>query len=89
MVHPLPDNLKLAAHVFGVQRDAFRQLIWDGQQQSSRLTEGRWQDESCASEAPDVLAAIRAQLGLTATEEGGDVAVPEELRESLEALGYM
>ncbi len=89
MVHPLPKNLKLANHVFGVQRGAFRQLIWEEQQQCSRLAAGGWHEESCATEAPNVLAAIRAQLGLATLEEGDEAAVPEELRESLEALGYM
>jgi arylsulfatase A-like enzyme len=87
VVHPLPKYMKIASHLFGVQRPDFRQLVWNDGQTCARRN-GRWRAERCATKLADVLAAIRAQLGPVTTDDG-DAVVADDVRESLEALGYM
>lgn len=89
MVHPLPRGMKLAAQLFGVQRTSFRQLIWNDEQSCARRDGDGWRSEDCTTDPENVLEAIRAQLGLAEIAKGEEAVVLDEVRESLQALGYM
>jgi len=90
LVHPLPKNMKVARHLFGVQRPSFRQLVWDADQECARLESGSWNEAPCTAERERVLQSIQAVLGVLEHPSGDpDEPVSEELRESLEALGYL
>lgn len=88
LVHPLPKNMQVAPHLYGVQRSDYRQLVWATAQACARRHDDGWRDAACAGELEDVLAAVEAQLGAPSG-GGGDVPISDELRQSLEALGYM
>lgn len=88
VVHPLPENMKIASHLFGVQRPGFRQLVWGNGQTCARRNGRGWRGERCTTDRGDVLAAIRAQLGTVET-DNADAVVTDDVRESLKALGYM
>ncbi len=97
LVHPLPEFMKISAHLYGVQRTDFRQLVWESGQECARLEErgegidkvSLWNPSECGGEAVNVLEAIFTELGLDPAAETGEQDVPDHLRESLEALGYM
>ena len=40
-VHPLDGRMRVARHLYGLQRPAFRQIVWDDGQECERLQEGR------------------------------------------------
>ena len=90
LVHPLPEFMKISPHLYGVQRPDFRQLVWDGGQECARIDHTRaWSTVDCSGKAVNVLEAILAELGLDPAADTGEQEVPDHLRESLEALGYM
>ncbi len=90
LVHPLPAYMKIATHLFGVQRPGFRQLVWEGGEQCARRRDGVWRDEPCAADRQRVLASIRSELGVAqGAGEAPAEEMSEELRQSLEALGYL
>ncbi len=89
LVHPLPKYMKIASHLFGVQRPGFRQLVWDEGERCARRRAGAWQDVTCAAERQRVLESIRAELGAGAEGAEAEGEMSEEVRQSLEALGYL
>ena len=92
LVHPLPPYMKVAQHLFGVQRPGFRQLVWDRDQECARRRDGRWRDVPCSAERARVLESIQAELGAGPKAVAGEApegSLSEETRRSLEALGYL
>ncbi len=92
LVHPLPEYMKIANHLFGVQRPSFRQLVWDDGERCARRRDGSWRDVPCAAEGRRVLESIRSELGTghrAAGAEAPEGAMSDEVRQSLEALGYL
>lgn len=89
IIHPLPEYMKVARHVFGVQRPGFRQLVWEGDQECARRLDDGWQSVACGGEPGRILRSIEAELG--AADGGPDPQAPlsDEMRRSLEALGYL
>ena len=61
LVHPLPKYMKIAKHLFGVQRPGFRQLVWDADQECARRRDGVWQAVPCAADRQRVLESIRGR----------------------------
>lgn len=98
LVHPLPKNMKVAHHLFGVQRPGFRQLVWKDGAECARLRDGEWQETDCSAERERVLRSIQAELrvedrtpedGQTPDGRTPDGPLSDEMRQSLEALGYL
>ena len=89
LVHPLPERLTLAEHLFAVQQPTFRQVVAKEYGACSRYRDGAWRDAPCTTERDAVLAAIERQLGRGAPSETAGDEVVDELREQLTALGYM
>ena len=91
LVHPLHEYMQVAQHLFGVQRPGFRQLVWDAGEECARLADGDWVAAPCTTEREQVLQSIKSQLriGETAAPASPDAPMSDELRESLEALGYL
>ncbi len=91
LVHPLPKFMKVARHLFGVQRPSYRHLVWDVDQECAQRRESVWSPISCSAERERILHSIQAELGAPppssdTTPEG---PLSDELRESLKALGYL
>jgi hypothetical protein len=101
LVHPLPKNMRMSSHLFGVQRSAFRQLVWDDEQSCARYNEGQqdgggpsrvgaWRQAECETDVLDVVAAIEARLGRRLQGEVEDEdEVLDELKDMLKDLGYL
>lgn len=92
LVHPLPRFMKVANSLYGIQRPAFRQLVWQGGEECARLSEGRWQSEPCETPHATVLSSLEELLGSTTPSDmagSADGALSPEEQERLEALGYM
>ncbi len=89
LVHPLHGYMRVADHFFGVQRPGFRQLVWDAGEECARLADGDWRPETCTTERERVLKSIRSRLRVQATGATPVAPMSDELRETLEALGYL
>ena len=89
LVHPLPERMKIAQHLFGVERPNARHLVWRGGQACAHRDGSLWMEIECSGPSETFLEAILAELDRGLEDETGEQAVPDELRESLEALGYM
>lgn len=88
-VHPLPVSLKIAPHVYGVQRPEHRQTVWKGGGEcAARAAGGGWVPLSCEVSSEAVLDRVLERLG-----EPGRIRTPgqlsEEEQEALRALGYL
>ncbi len=99
-IHPLPERLRLGAHVYGLQRPLFRQLVW----QAGRRDEGQyqgecyrrpehgpelvWLSEPCEARPEAVLQRIERTLGVAEqVQDAGVVSAEDEA--ALKALGYL
>ncbi|MCB1037213.1 MAG: sulfatase, partial [Acidobacteria bacterium] len=87
-VHPLPPRLRLAPHVFGVQRPNARLEVWDGGMECARRTPEGWVKEVCSSSPQVVLEHVEQSLGAAPAVQGAGEVDPEA-REALKALGYL
>ncbi len=90
LVHPLPKNMRLARHLFGVQRQGFRQLVWEEEQSCARRNgtpRGPWLGVACETDAAGVLAAIEERLGRRPQTDGEEVL--DDLKDMLRNLGYL
>lgn len=89
-VHPLNPNLKIARHLYGVQRLDFRQLVWNGGEDCGRRENGVWQSAPCTSGYQEVLAHLEKVLDVNRNAKVEDAGVvSREVEESLRALGYL
>jgi hypothetical protein len=91
LVHPLTGHMRIAPHLFAVQKAHFRQIVWAEDQQCQRLQEGAWKSVACDTERAAVLKQIEASLnppkpGETSAESEW---MSPEMRQRLEALGYL
>lgn len=87
-VHPLPDSLRIAAHVYGVQRPDQRHIVWPGGGECARRVEESWSPETCPVTSEGVLARVLEFLGQpTTVRNPGQLS--EEEQQGLRALGYL
>ena len=88
LVHPLHKYMMVSRHLFGVQRPAYRQLVWDAGAECARLEEGAWHHAPCTAKRAQVLQSVKVALE---ARDGETIDAPpsDELRESLKALGYL
>ena len=87
-VHPLPDSLRIAPHVYGVQRPEQRQIVWSGGGECARRVEETWSPETCEVASDGVLTKVLDFLGEpTAVRNAGQLS--EEEQRGLRALGYL
>lgn len=89
-VHPIISNLKLASHVYGVQRLDFRQVVWRRGSDCARREGDAWQPTDCPTDGEEVLRHLETILHAPdpGEVEGAGVVSPE-VEESLRALGYL
>ena len=101
-VHPLNPNLRIADHVYSVQRPRFRQVVWDGGEECQRLADQRladqrladqrlaWEDAACTRDHTEVLIHLERVLQANPRAAVDDAGVmSREVEESLRALGYL
>ncbi|MCP4655540.1 MAG: sulfatase [bacterium] len=89
IVHPVPQRLWIAQHVYGVQRLGFRQLLGEGYQDCARRNGEQWDNVTCTSDLHAALEAVTTELGTMPRPDTVEGPVLDEVREALEALGYM
>lgn len=90
IVHPLPSDLRIAAHVYGIQGLRTRRVVWPQGQECARREAGEWRPEPCRGEARETLARIQQVLGKPQTESSDQGrGMSEQDRRALEALGYL
>jgi hypothetical protein len=90
-IHPLFEHMMVAPHIYGLQRRDWRQLVWDGGSRCSEQGPGGWRDSQCRvtwQQRLEELAAIAA-LPVGTDLSAADVGLTKEMREHLEALGYI
>jgi len=90
-IHPLFKNMEIAPHIYGLQQLDVRQIVWDGGSTCSQGGSGSWSAAPCAvgwQQRLEELAAVAA-LPVDADLSSGDVGLTDEMREHLEALGYI
>ncbi len=90
LVHPLIGHMRIAGHLFGVQKAHFRQVVWAEDQQCQRREGGLWAGVPCQTERGVVLDQIQEALD---PPEASDAPQTEwmspEMKRRLEALGYL
>ncbi len=89
LVHPLHQHMRVADHLFGVQRPGFRQLVWYAGDECARQEDGEWRPEPCITERERVLQSILSRLQVQNLGAAPAAPMSDELRETLEALGYL
>ena len=90
IVHPLPPDLRIAGHVYGIQGWRTRRVVWPQGQDCARREEEGWRAEPCRGDARETLARIQQVLGKPQTESSDQGrGMSEQDREALEALGYL
>jgi arylsulfatase A-like enzyme len=90
-IHPLFDNMTIARHIYGLQQELRRELVWNGGSRCYERSRGIWAVAECEvgwQQRMDELAAIAA-LPVETGISTGDIGLTDEMREHLEALGYV
>jgi hypothetical protein len=90
-IHPLFDHMTIADHIFGFQRRQWRQLVWDGGAECYDLIGPRWIRMECEvgwEQRFEELVAVAA-LPVERGASTDDAGLTKEMRERLEALGYV
>jgi len=90
-IHPLFPHMAIAPHIYGLQHREWRQLVWDGGSSCFDRDDGSWRDKACDVGWQRRLAELAAVAALPVDTElsTGDVGLTDEMREHLEALGYI
>jgi hypothetical protein len=90
-IHPLFENMKIANHLFGIQRPTTREIVWEGGIECSVLTGDRWRDSPCGEGWRERLTQLEALLRLPEDRDpdGDHGELSEDERRRLEALGYL
>lgn len=90
-IHPLFEHMKIARHLYGFQELGRRQIVWDGGSACSERSRGGWRDAACRvswQRRLEELATIAA-LPVGTDPLSADAGLTKEMREHLEALGYI
>ena len=90
-IHPLYANMKIAPHIYGLQQRDRRQIVWSGGSECAQRSTGEWSSSECEvgwRQRLDELAAVAA-LPVETDLSAGDEGLTDEMREHLEALGYI
>ncbi|MEE4274001.1 MAG: sulfatase [Thermoanaerobaculales bacterium] len=90
-VHPLFENMAISGHIYGLQQLDWRQLVWSGGTSCADRSAGGWIDSGCEVDWETRLEELAAVAALP-TDHGpsmGASGLTEEMREQLEALGYV
>jgi hypothetical protein len=90
-IHPLIERMMIARHLFGFQRTDHREVVWHGGSSCERWTAEGWAAEPCAESWEARLAQLEhfAAAAGEPRAEGSEDALSGEMRERLEALGYL
>jgi hypothetical protein len=87
--HPLFDNMRIAPHLYGIQRRQEREIVWDGGSECETVQQGNWREQACDRPWTEVLTEVGRTLTVfepAAEPEGG---LSEDEIAKLEALGYL
>jgi arylsulfatase A-like enzyme len=90
-VHPLFENMAISAHLYGLQQLDWRQLVWNGGSLCADRSGEGWSASDCQVDWETRLEELAAVAALP-TDHGpsmGESGLTEEMREHLEALGYI
>jgi len=90
-VHPLFENMAIANHIYGLQQLDWRQLVWSGGTSCADRSAGGWIDSGCVVDWETRFEELAAVAALP-TDHGpsmGGSGLTQEMRERLEALGYV
>jgi hypothetical protein len=89
-IHPLFENMKIADHLFGLQRLRSREVVWSGGIRCSNRVGDIWDDAICPATWGDRLDQLAAFGQSRAPTTGGeDGVLSDDERRRLEALGYV
>jgi hypothetical protein len=90
-IHPLFENMKIAASIFGLQNPSFRQVVWRGGTSCYREHSGRWTETPCQLGWRDLIVKLETSIALSPGESVDDVnhGLGADMRRRLEALGYV
>ncbi len=90
-IHPLIERMAIAPNLFGIQRTADREVVWRGGSTCERWTAAGWAAEPCADSWEERLAQLEhfAAAADEVSAEGSEESLSGEMRERLEALGYI
>ena len=89
IVHPLFDNMAIADHLFGVQRSARREVIWDGGIECEELVAGTWDEVRCEQGWRERLEELRRYDVVLSKNASPEHGLTDSDRRALEALGYI
>jgi arylsulfatase len=90
-IHPLFDNMKIAPSIFGIQQADFRQEVWRGGTTCYRRRGSAWSEARCTVDWPARLEELEASINhpVGSPEAVGESDLSDEMRQRLEALGYI
>lgn len=90
-VHPLFENMAISGHLYGLQQLDWRQLVWTGGTTCTDRSAEGWIASECLvgwETRLEELATVAA-LPVESDLSTGDAGLTDEMREHLEALGYI
>jgi arylsulfatase A-like enzyme len=90
-VHPLIGRNMVAPHLYGLQEDSARQIVWEGGTECAWLDDPAWEIVECEvgwRERMSQLEAFASTWRETDT-EAGEESLSDDMRRRLEALGYV
>lgn len=90
-IHPLFDYMAIAPHLFGLQTLDWRQLVWNGGTLCYDRDPAGWTESSCDVEWQQRMEELASVAALPVGEDlmPDDAGITDEMREHLEALGYI
>ncbi len=90
-IHPLSDFMAIAPHLYGLQNLDWRQLVWNGGSLCYDRNSAGWAAAQCQvdwRQRMEELASVAA-VPVGADLSPDDAGITDEMREQLEALGYI
>lgn len=90
-IHQLFSDMKVADHLYSIDRKKRRSVLWNGGFECSRLARGEWRPEACSMTRGEAEADLRGVLpdALREIEPARDVVLDEDEQRRLRALGYL
>ena len=90
-IHQLFSDMKVADHLYGIDRKKRRSVLWKDGFECSSLAQGEWRPEACSTTRDEAEAAVRGVFpdALREVEPAYDVVLDEDEQRRLRALGYL
>ena len=90
-IHPLFANMEIAKHLYGIQEDGWREVVWQGDSRCAEGAPGSWRNADCTTPWQERLRQL-GELARLPTDDGigsHSELLSDSERQSLEALGYV